>query len=201
MQHSCDTKGIDVREWVSEISWWKGGASRDDVLSADEIVQTISSLRSSRASRWQGYIDSAPRITHTRVGRVESTHADPIVHACCACSHIVAPEYNATLSWRLGAWEPIRYGKLVRSCNRLVRRQREREREREKSSEKKRELAARRKSSVEWISLVVLYEPFTWIYRACTPREWRRGGNEGKKRKRRVLRSVRSEIRYSVGRS
>lgn len=123
-------RDIDVGEWTSEISgWWKGGASRDDILSTDEIVRTISSPSDSlsRTLHIGGArcIDSTPRITHTRVGRIESPgiHAGPIVHACCACSHIVAPEYNATLSRRLGAWEPIRHGKLVWSCNRLVRRE------------------------------------------------------------------------------
>lgn len=59
---------------------------------------------------------------------------------------------------------------------------------------------ARKKSPVEWISLAVLYGPFTWIYRARTPRERRRGEREGNKKKeeRRVLRSIRSEIRYSA---
>lgn len=64
------------------------------------------------------------------------THEDPILHTCYACSHIVAPKYNATLSRRLGAWEPIRHGKLVWSCNRLIQRQREREREKQDKTRK-----------------------------------------------------------------
>lgn len=40
MQYVCEVDG----ERTSEISdWWKGRASRDDILSADEVARTINS--------------------------------------------------------------------------------------------------------------------------------------------------------------